>query len=400
MKKILTDRGLKTLASAPPGKRYMLWDAVVPSFGVRVTDRARITFVVMRRLDVKILRRTLGAFPAMSLEKARRQARAFLEDIAGGVDPLVRKEEESRARVRARESSFSSIAEEFIRRHVARLRTAKATEQVIRKHLIGRFGHRSIAEITRRDVLGFLDDLEDHPPTARRTFVHLAQIFDWAIGREIVSASPCERIKIGSITGPRVIRRRILTDDEIQIFWRATATLGYPLMPFLRLLLLTAQRRSEVAEMSWPEIDIRKKLWTIPPERMKTGAIHVVPLAPGAIKIIEALPRFNAGRFMLSTTAGEKAISGFANVKTRVDRAAQFSDFRLHDLRRTARTHFSTIAVDDIVREMAISHTKPGLHQVYDQHSYLDERRCLFEQWEQRLEKILDAQSCPEPNWG
>jgi integrase len=388
VKKLLTDKGLKALKSAPTGERYMLWDAVVPSFGVRITDKGHISFVIQRRLDGRMLRRTLGDYPLLSLENARILAREALENITRGVDPKARQETLRRAKEEARQNNFE-FAEQFIFRHVSKLKTGKLTEQVIRKHLISRFGKKPLADITRRNVIELLDDLPR--PTARRMFVHLSQIFHWAMSRDIVQASPCERIKITEIVGPRAIRQRILTDSEIRVFWDGAGELGYPLTPYVRLLLLTAQRRSEVAGISWPEIDLSKKLWTIPPERMKSGSAHVVPLAPEALKIIESLPCFNRGPYLFSSSGGETPITGFANIKNRLDQCCDLKDFRLHDLRRTARTHFSMIPVSDLVRELAIAHAKPGLHRVYDQYAYVNERRFLLEQWEARCAALLNT---------
>jgi len=390
LKKILTDRALKALKPALKGSRYTVWDGIIPSFGVRVTDKGHISFVIQRRLNGRMLRRTLGDYPALSLEKARQRARDALDDITDGHDPKARQEALRRAAERSARSTFGSAAEGFIKRHVPRLRTARQTEQIIRKHLMPRFADLSVTEITRRDLVAFLDELPS--PTARRLFVYLRQIFDWAISRDLTDTSPCHRIKIGEIVGPRPIRQRILTDTEIRAFWSGAGELGYPLTPYNRLLLLTAQRRSEVAAISWSEIDLTKKLWTIPPTRMKTASVHVVPLAPRALKIIESIPRFNRGPYLFSTSGGEKPISGFANAKDRIAKLSGLSDFRFHDLRRTARTHFSMIPVGDMVRELAIAHAKPGLHRVYDQYAYVDERRFLFEQWEAKLAQILTVE--------
>jgi integrase len=144
--------------------------------------------------------------------------------------------------------------------------------------------------------------------------------------------------------------------------------------------------------MSWSEIDLDRKLWTIPAERMKSDSSHVVPLAPEAIAILESLPRWS-GPFVFSTTDGQKPSSGFSKMKERIDEAfpEKIAAWCFHDLRRTMRTGLSALRIPDIVSELCIAHTQPKLHKVYDQHSYLDEKRHAFDAWAARVRTIVDG---------
>ena len=197
------------------------------------------------------------------------------------------------------------------------------------------------------------------------------------------------------VIGAKEPRTRILTDDELRALWRSSV--DYPLGPFVRLLILTGQRKSEVAEARWPEFDLAKGLWTIPHERMKAGAAHVVPLVADELDVLEALPRFTHGDYLFTTTFGAKPINGFSKAKARIDAAMsselsggkRLAPWVLHDIRRTMRTHLSALPVPDLVRELVIGHTKPGLHKVYDQHAYLDEKREALTLWAERLRRIV-----------
>jgi hypothetical protein len=135
MKKTLTDRTLKALKPAPAGKRYTLWDAALPSFGVRVTDKGKLSFVIMRRLNGKLLRRALGEYPVLSLAKARADAQEALRDIAGGVDPKAKRVQ----LLAARQHTFALVAEDFIKRHVSKLRSGREVEAAIRRELVSRW---------------------------------------------------------------------------------------------------------------------------------------------------------------------------------------------------------------------------------------------------------------------
>ena len=132
------------------------------------------------------------------------------------------------------------------------------------------------------------------------------------------------------------------------------------------MLLLTGQRLREVAEMTWQEIDLDKALWTIPPERMKGDAAHEVPLAPMAVEILKSLPRF-VGPFVFTTTGGDRPISGFSKMKSKIDSVLPDVDgWRCHDLRRTTRAGLGGLPVPNNVSELCIGHAQPGLHKVYD----------------------------------
>jgi len=158
----------------------------------------------------------------------------------------------------------------------------------------------------------------------------------------------------------------------------------------VRLLLLTGQRLREVAEMSWSEIDFQKGLWTIPADRMKADTAHIVPLALGAVAILQGLPRWT-GPFVFTTTSGKRPIANFSGIKEKLDTLLpDLASWRFHDLRRTMRTGLSALRIADTVSELCIAHTQKGLHKVYDQHAYLDEKRDAFDAWARRAKAIVD----------
>ena len=118
---------------------------------------------------------------------------------------------------------------------------------------------------------------------------------------------------------PETSRDRVLTDQELRWFWKAASSLDYPFGPLTRLLLLTGQRLSEVAEMTWAEIDSAKRLWTIPGERAKNDVAHEVPLSDAAMALIDALPRIASQKRFLFTTTGTTPASGFSRAKIILD---------------------------------------------------------------------------------
>jgi integrase len=268
-------------------------------------------------------------------------------------------------------------------------------------------------------MLEALNEVVDErgPYAGHNLLAYASKLFNWAIARDVygLEHSPSDRIRPTDAIGKRQVRQRVLTDAEIRIFWAAAGTAGYPFGPLVKLLLLTGQRRAEVSEMSWSEVDPGKQLWAVPPERMKADAPHLVPLSREAMSLLEALPEFK-GDFVFTTSGGVRPVSGFGKAKLRLDAAmlklmreeaaergedptkVTLTPWRLHDLRRTARTHFSAIPSQDLVRELAIGHTRPELHRVYDQHLYLDEKRELFDAWGTRLMAIVTPDKALPPD--
>jgi integrase len=131
---------------------------------------------------------------------------------------------------------------------------------------------------------------------------------------------------------------------------------------------------------------------------MKGGPAHAVPLMAEILALLESLPRFSGGDFIFSTTGGQKPISGFSKAKARLnalmrnDLEAQdvpFEDFVIHDIRRTCRTRFSALPVEDIVRELLVAHARPGLHKVYDLHAYEKEKADALKLWHVKILAIL-----------
>jgi integrase len=200
--------------------------------------------------------------------------------------------------------------------------------------------------------------------------------------------------------------------------------------PMYRLVLLTGQRKGEVAGMrarelpsdllralresaatgitpNWRTLPGEARIWTVPPERFKSNASHQVPLSDDALNLIAALPTFRKGDHLFTTTAGEKPVNGFSKPKARLDqhmlwilramarkrgddpRTVSLPPFVIHDLRRTLRTRLSGLRVPEPVAEMVIGHGKRGLARVYDQHRYADEMREALDAWAAKLRTIV-----------
>ena len=257
-----------------------------------------------------------------------------------------------------------------------------------------RWGARPITDVTPEEVAAAIRAIVKRgaPYQAHNALGYIRRLFNWAIGTHEfgIRTSPIAQLKPKDLIGKREARERTLSDEELRVVWMAAGEMGYPYGPIFRLLILSGQREREVSELQGPEVDLRKQLWTIPADRMKGGRAHEVPLLPVALSLIEALPQWNGGEYVFSTTAGKKPVNGFGKAKVRIDKLNGVSDWVIHDLRRTMRTHLSALPVQDLVRELVIAHAKPGLHKVCDQHAYQSEKRHCLSLWEKRLISIVE----------
>jgi integrase len=401
MAKRLTDRGLRALKPAKPGKHYDRMDDVVRGLGVRVSETGRRTFVLVARYpgSTNPTRRALGQYGALTLEQARARARDWIELIRKGIDPAGEEERARLAEQRKRANTFAAVAEDFIKDKLPGERKGTEVERDIRREFIPAWGGRPIVEITPYDVRAVIKAVKDRgaPYQAHNLLGTARRLFAWAIDQHAygIEASPCDRLKPKAIIGKKAVRTRVLTDPEWRAFWRATAAMPYPYGPLFRVLALVGQRKSEVAEARWREFDLGTKLWVIPALRMKADAPHVVPLTDDVIAILESLPRFNRGDHLFSTTQGAKPVNGFSKAKAILDRKmraelGELPPFVIHDIRRSVRTGLSALPIPDLVRELVIAHTRPDLHKVYDQHAYVDEKRHALALWAARLRDIVE----------
>jgi integrase len=400
MKAVITDKLIRALITK--GQPHEpISDQTLRGFGIRVSKVGSVSFFAMARRrggGRTPIRLSIGPYPVVSLAEARERARALLRDLSDGIDPRERKAEQQRADAVRKASRFDAVAEDFIRRHVAKARTARAIELRIRRELIARWGERSITEIKRSDVVDMVDAIVDrgHPEAARHTLTYARRLFRWAIGRGILEHAPTDHLSAGDLIGPKRPRQRLLTDTELRLIWRASKAAPYPDGAFILLLLLLGVRRSELGRAQWSEFDLDRALWTIPPARMKSDDGFAVPLSPAAVAVLRDLPLFDHCPYVF-TARGNVALNDYGEVKHRLDRRiATLNDRKLiepwhiHDIRRTFRTGLSSLGTAPHIAEMCLAHRQPGLVRVYDLHRFEAEKRHAFNAWAEYLLSIVE----------
>ena len=394
----------KCCTMKPGTKRRFVSDALVPGLILQITPQGHRSFM-LRGIwpgGRNRVRRLLGEVGVLSLEQARTEARRWLAMLAQGLDPQLELAEQRRQASAEQARTFGSVADCYIADRLRGQRQGVRSAREIRSELSTRWGSRPLTAITRGDVIQLVDDLRERARRsvggrmsgahARCVFSHVRALFRWACLRYDLPSSPCDRLRPQDLgIAPRA-RQRVLSNAEIRALWRATDATGAPFGAFIRVLLLTGCRRGEAAGARWGEFDLSGKVWTIPRERAKSDAEHVVPLTDDLLALLAALPRFQSGDFVFATDFGRKPIGGFSKRTARLHRLMEVqSGFTLHDLRRTMRTRLSEIGIAEHVAEIAIGHAKRGLIRIYDQHRHADEVREAFVLWHKRLRDLIST---------
>jgi integrase len=329
---------------------------------------------------------TLGSYPALGLKDARELAAKALRAVAEGRDPAHEKIEARYARI----DSIDSVIAEYLERHARRAtrpKTAAETERILQKNVLPYLCGRLITDITRRDVISILDRVIDAgtPVAANRTLAAVRGLFNWAVSRDILTVSPCMGVKRPAT---EQARDRVLSDDELRDVWLAAEQVGYPVGSLIKLLVLTGQRRNEVGLATWSEVNLKGRLWRLPPERTKNGKASEVPLSAAAIELLQSLPRFANGNYVF-TSDGTTPSAGFSRHKRRLDALLppDMPKWTLHDLRRTAASGLARLGVALPTIERLLNHTSGasfrGVAGIYQRYDFAAEKAKACELWSQ-----------------
>jgi integrase len=369
-----------------------------------------------RRPDSSQAKLTLGAVNAarplsdapvlgqpLTLEEARALASEVNRQRALGVDVAAThaaRRKQLSGEVAA--ETFAAAARRFVSEHAkrhnrswsgtARVLGLDADVDLVDGGLADRWRDKKLAEIDAGDVYGAISEAvrTGIPGTAarktgsvesrgREMAKALSRMFRWCVAHRLVSTNPAREVYRPP---PAPSRHRVLTDAEVAKLWAATAD-GGAFYGVVRLLLLTGQRRGEVAGMRWSELSEDLSTWSLPPQRTKNKLPHVVHLPAAAREVVSSVPRI-VDQDLLFSTNGARAISGWSKFKRKLDAEIGFADWRLHDLRRTAASGMQRLGVRLEVIERTLNHVSgsfSGVAGIYQRDPMHDETRAALERW-------------------
>lgn len=342
-----------------------------------------------------------------------------LEQISAckkGHDPRDKAKAEAKANRIAAERSerriFENVMDAYMKEEVRgrkKNRTADQTERRLELYVKSQWSGRVITDISRSDVHALLNDVRDRkikfgrqkyggPVVVNHVLAAIRAMFNWWQVQDDEFVSPIVR---GMEKGKVTKRQRVLSDEELRILWSLLPGSGV-FGSIIELLLLTAQRKGEVSAMARTEIG-RDGIWTIPAERYKTGLPNVVPLTSKAQIVIDRQKKYE-GCDLVFTTNGTTEFSGFGKSKERLDEAMlavmrvdapnpeniQLTPWRLHDLRRTAKTLMQRAGVRPDISERVLGHVIAGVAGTYDRYDYFEEKRDALERLSNLLDRIVN----------
>src|SRR5580704_16985559 len=240
-------------------KDTVYWDAGLPGFGVKVTPKGRKVFIVLYRTGgagSRLRKYTIGPYGRVTLAMARVQAQKVFAARLDGRDPAA---EKANARRRLVVDRVDGLVESFIAERLSGLRSGPLVAKRLRTDVLPRWGTKSIHEIKRRDIIDLVSEVAQRGPGANRNIAKvLKTFFRWCVGRAVIDFSPVEGL---SLRPPDRVRDRALDDRELAAVILAARGMSGPFGAILEVLALTGQRREEVAQMAWSEIDEATRVW-------------------------------------------------------------------------------------------------------------------------------------------
>ena len=362
----------------PRDDRYLVGNKNLAGHYLRIYPTGVKThYALARDPNGKQVWHPISGADLMKPDEAEDAARAALKAIKKGND-------------RAGPQSFGAVAQLWFQRHVEKnaLRSRRHIRNHLDRHLLPAWSGREFTSIRRGDVTQLLDAIEDGsgPVAADKTLAHISSIMSWYATRHDDYSSPI--IKGMRRSNPKErARTRIFSDDELRVIWK-TAEANGPFGAFVRLLLLTGQRRNKVATMKWS--DIEGGVWTIASEKREKGNANELTLPPVAIDIINAQPRFANNPFVFAASGRNQLQNHTVGKAVFVAKLPEMPQWGLHDCRRTARSLMSRAGVRPDVAERVLGHVMGGVEGIYDRHSYTEEKAHALKALAGLIEKIVN----------
>jgi integrase len=353
------------------------------------------------------LRATIGDYPTVSLGEARERADALQRQVAAGQNPV---EAKRRERELSSSRTFRALADRYLNEHARRhKRSANADERNLRKHINPRWANRRYDEIGRADVIELVEGLvtDGKPTLANRVQALISSIFSFAMDADLVKGNPCARLRR---RGVETVGRRVLADDEIQLFWPAILRkpVSRPVGLALRLILLTGVRPGEAAGIARGELtnldESGAARWIIPASRSKNGRAHLVPLTEMARQTVLAALELagDESEFLFPSPAIDGtpitahalavAMARFAkSLDSTVGKSWRPERPSPHDLRRTLATRLAELGIAKEDRDAVLNHARTDVgSKHYDLYDREREKRRALDLWTSTLTAIIE----------
>lgn len=367
MKLRLTDLAIKKL-QLPDSGQVTHWDTTTPGFGLRCSQKSK-SYVVM--FGTKRRLKTIGRYSELSLSDARKQAKQFLA-AETDLPPAPTHE-------------YLAVRDAYLEDCRKRLRGSTLEGYELYLGKITFTG--KISDVSQGKVIKAIENYTASPSSQNYAFTTFKVFFNWAMRRQYITLNPLAALKRPHKSKPR---ERVLSDDELKTLLTHTRENRDRFNDIVTLLVLTGQRKSEIAQLKWSEIDDDKLVF--PPERTKNKREHVVPLGDMALELFQSID--GGETYVFGTPVSDVPFSGWSRAQRRLLIETGIAQFTLHDLRRTFSTIHARIGTPIHVTEKLLNHssgTISGVAAVYNRHSYLSEMQTAASTYEKKLKEIARA---------
>lgn len=415
-------RDRQIAALKPRASRYDLAEPGGSGLRIRVSPAGVKSWGWVYRFDGKSKRVSFGQYPDMRIPATHEALALAQKKLERGIDPAAEVAAEREAE-RAAET-VTQLIEEYLERHARRnLRPGSAAEdeRLLTREVEPPWRDRKARDITRRDVIKLLDRLEDRGVTVQRNRVAscLSRLFRFGMDRGILDASPASGIR----RLPEKTRDRFLSADEIRSLWLGLEKPELEMTPAvraaIRFLIVTGQRRAEVAVIDRAEIDETEAVWRLPAARSKNGRENLIPLPPLAMRIVAEADQLRVrpepkklirtdrkpydptpSSFLFPSYHLGKAIEPAA-VTRAINRNREAlgigDDPTVHDIRRTFATWHGELGTQPEILAALLNHAATSITgQVYNRATLLEPRRRAMEIWCTWLERVIAGDKVAE----
>lgn len=362
----LTDISIRTL-KAPPQGAVVFSDDLLSGFGVRVSEGGTKSFVLTH--GPRRTRETIGRVGVVSLADARAKAKLRLARYTLGKD-------------KPKAISWTAAKEEYLAERKAKLRESTYRSYTYFLDRIFRYGTTKLTDITPHDLADSLAKLDHAPVSQRYAFGTIRAFMHWAHRKHYLDRNPMERMQSPH---PYEARERVLTNAELARVWRAAGddTFG----KIVKLLILTGQRRGEIAQLKAGMVGNDKI--TLPAALCKNRRAHTFPLGGLARTFLD--PNLAGDEYLFKGRGKETPFDGWSKCKPKLEERADVHDWTLHDLRRTFASGLAALGVSIPVIERLLNHISGsfgGIVGVYQRYDYMPEMREAIRKWENHICEI------------
>ncbi len=367
----LTDLQIRKIGSPDRGQKTY-FDDLLPGFGIRVSQGGTKSFVVMSGKDRKL--KTLGQYPELALKDARTAAKQVQSNITFHLP-----RSNALPAIGFVEAKGRFLTDSELR---TKPRTIAEYSRLLNRHFS--FDGK-LQEITRSDIMQVIEKFKNTPAERQHAFVAIRTMMNWCVKHGMLETTPVPRLSYSAQA-----RSRILSDDELRKVWLRASSFGYPYGRIIQLLILTGQRRSEIAGLrrKW----LHEDAIVFPNGFTKNKREHTIPLSGLTRRIIETLP--NETEYLFPSRLSDVSpFNGWSRCKRTFDEPIKIADYTLHDLRRTYSSNMARLGVPIHVTEKLLNHvsgTVSGIAAVYNRYNYMEEMRQAVTTYDAHLQKLLD----------